>query len=139
MNSAIRIITILLMLISSLSHSQVKSGFAIQKLTLNGIEMDAIGTVIFNNELSELEIKQCILPKNGISEKNPKYTTIKLKLVGTYRQEVGDAENIGVQISGTAYDENDAHFDFNCILNMEECNLNLFMAGMEYKGKLIGD
>lgn len=135
MKPILQIVTLLLLLPPFILFGQDKIGFTIQKLTMNGIEMEADGTVIFNEKLTELAIKQHIQSRSGKTEKNPKYKIKKFKLVGTNRVEVSK----GIEISGTAYDENDAHFDFICKLSEEECNLILFMTGIEYQGILIPD
>lgn len=84
MKCGFKYLIIILLLFPNVTAGQDKIGFTLQNLTMDGIEVDAIGTVIFSNQLTELEIKQCILSKSGKPVKNPKYKTTKLKLVGAH-------------------------------------------------------
>lgn len=88
----------LLICLTIFSFGQDKLGFAIEKVSMMGIEAKATGTVTFNKSFTEMEIKQHILPSNGKPEKNPKYQTTKYKLDGMRMDGKGIPEFVGLDI-----------------------------------------
>jgi hypothetical protein len=134
------IVTLLLSVISICSgHSQDKIEFTIQKVSMMGYEAKAIGTVTFNKSLTEMEIKQYILPKDGKLPKNPEYKIQRYKLDGKRLDGKGikEFEGLDIVFSGTAISENEPNINITTFLDKDSCSLVIPEYGYEVKGKLM--
>lgn len=137
MKSIFKIIALLLLLYPSLSFSQDKLGFTIQKVSMMGLEAKATGTVTFDKSFTEMEIKQHILPSDGKPEKNPKFQTTKYKLDGMRVDRKGIPEFVGLDIvfTGAATSKGNPNVNITVVLDDEGCSLEIPAYGYETSGK----
>jgi hypothetical protein len=133
------ILPILLLLIPSISFSQDKIGFTIQKLYMQGYEAKAMGTVTFNKSFTEMEIKQYILPKDGKLPKNPEYKIQRYKLDGKRLDgdRIKEFENLDIVFCGTAMAENEPNINITTFLDKDSCSLVIPEYEYEVKGQLL--
>lgn len=140
MKPILEIVVLLLLLLPSISFSQDKIGFTIQKLYMHGYAAKAMGTVTFYNSFTEMEIKQYIIPKDGKLPKNIEYKIQRYKLDGKRLDVEGVKEfkNLDIVFYGTAMSENEPNFNITTFLDKDSCSLDIPEYEYELKGQLIG-
>jgi len=132
------ILPILVAVYSNLT-AQDKIGFTIQKVSMMGLEAKAIGTVTFDKSFTEMEIKQHILPRDGKTEKNPKYETTRYKLDGMRMDGKGIPafEGLDIVFTGAAISEGNPNVNVTVVLDNEGCSLEIPAIGYVAGGKQI--
>jgi hypothetical protein len=134
------IVTLLLSVVFTTNgYSQDKIGFTIQKVSMMGFEAKAMGAVTFNKSFTEMEIKQYVIPKDGIPQKNPEFKIQRYKLDGSRLDGKGikEFENLDIVFCGAAISENEPNISITTFLDKDSCSLVISEYGYEVSGILI--